>query len=72
MLLSFVIIGLMGCRAKENVEPQYQFIFVCFGKRPVYLTASPGMSQLGWNWMEWPHDFADNFRGKQLLKKDRL
>lgn len=49
LLLSFVIMGLMGCRAKENVEPEYQFIFVWFGKRPVYLTTSTGMSQLGWN-----------------------
>lgn len=71
LLLSFVIIGLMGCRAKD-VEPEYQFIFVWFGKMSVFLTASPGMSQLGWNWMEWSHGFADNFRGKQLLKKDRL
>lgn len=48
LLLSFVIISLMGCGAKEN-EPEYQFIFVWFGKRPVFLITSPGMSQLGWS-----------------------
>lgn len=54
MVLNFVIISLMECRAKENVESEYYFLFLSFGKRPAYLAASRGMSRLGWNWMEWP------------------
>jgi len=54
LLFSFVIVGLMDCGAKENFEPAYHFLFLWFDRSPAYLTASPGMSQLGWNWMEWP------------------
>lgn len=50
MLWSFVIVGFMECRAKENVEPEHHFLFLWFGKQPAYLAASPGMSQVEWNW----------------------